>query len=68
MFHMNLTSVAAASTLGSQGSLLQQVGMSVMNMSMDADQIQGAREVAMIQSAPAPSLDPNVGTRFDASV
>ena len=40
--------------------------MLLKSLDSDAAAAQGA--INMINSAPSPSLDPNVGTRFDASV
>ena len=65
---MDLTEIAAMSSYMSQSSALQSVGYAMMDMSMNADKVQGAEMVNMINSAPAPSLDPNVGTNFNASV
>jgi len=65
---MDLTTVAAMSTQMSQAGLLQQVGMAVMDMAMDSDKMMANATAELISSAPVPSLDPNVGTLFNASV
>mgnify|MGYP000511458798 CR=1 FL=1 len=65
---MDLTEIAAMSSYMSQANTLQSVGYAMMDMSMNTDKIQGAEMVNMINSAPAPSLDPNVGINFNASI
>lgn len=65
---MELSEIANLSTTMSQASALQAVGMSVMDMALSADQQNGMATVSLINSAPRPSLDPNVGTLFNASV
>jgi|GEM_PF-3112958 hypothetical protein len=64
---MELSDIANLSTSMSQASALQNVGYAVMGMSLDADQQNGAAAIGLINSAPRPSLDPNVGTHFNAS-
>lgn len=64
---MELSEIANMSTAMSQANTLQNVGMSVMGMALDADQQNGAAAIGLINSAPRPSLDPNVGTHFNAS-
>lgn len=65
---MDFMDIANASTSMSQISALQSVGYAVMDMALDADMQEGAATIGLINTAPRPSLDPNVGTLFNASV
>ena len=64
---MDLSEIANISTSMSQAGALRDVGYAVMDMALDADQQNGAAAIGLINSAPRPSLDPNVGTHFNAS-
>lgn len=44
------------------------LGVAMLSKSLDAEAAAAQGAISMINNAPVPSLDPNVGTRFDASV
>lgn len=65
---MDPMSIASLSMSMYQTQALSQVGTAVLDMSLDSARTQGASMVSALEQLPSPSLDPNVGTRFDASV
>ncbi len=66
--HMNLAGVSM-SGMGVTGiETPNQIGVAMLSKSLDAEAAAAQGAISMINSAPTPSLDPNVGTRFDASV
>ena len=44
------------------------IDYAMLSKSLRSDEAAAQGAISMINSAPSPSLDPNVGTRFDASV
>ena len=44
------------------------VGVAMLSKALDSEAAAAQGAISMINNAPSPSLDPNVGTRFDASV
>ena len=44
------------------------IDYAMLSKSLRSDEAAAQGTISMINSAPSPSLDPNVGTRFDASV
>lgn len=65
---MNLAGVSMSASGLTTGSTQNSVGVAMLGKSLAADQQMAASTVGMIAQAPAPSLDPNVGQHFDASV
>lgn len=60
--------IPALSMALSQNQILNDVGVAMLSKSLDNMQDVGAAMVETIASAPAPSLDPNVGANFDISI
>ena len=60
--------IPALSMALSQNQILNDVGVAMLSKSLDNMQDVGAAMVETIASAPAPSLDPNLGTNFDISI
>lgn len=45
-----------------------QIGVEMLSKSLDTEAAAAQGAINMINNAPSPSLDPNVGSRFDVSV
>lgn len=60
--------IPALSMALSQNQVLNDVGVALLSKSLDNMQEAGAAMVATMEAAPAPSLDPNLGTNFDISI
>lgn len=65
---MELTPIS--SSMIEQGSKLQNVGIAVLDQQLEAFDASGVMMAEMLDSMPmpVPSLDPNVGQNFNASV
>ena len=61
---MDVGSVASMSLHMSQSNAMQDVGMAVLKMAMDADNMQGQQMAAMLES----SVNPGVGGNIDYRV
>ncbi len=60
--------IPALSMALSQNQVLNDVGVAMLSKSLDNMQEAGAAMISTIESAPAPSLDPNLGTNFDIRI
>ena len=60
--------IPALSMALSQNQILNDFGVAMLSKSLDNQQEAGASMISTIESAPAPSLDPNVGANFDISI
>ena len=65
---MNLAGVSMSASGMSTSGTQNAIGVAMLSKSLAADKQAAASTVGLIQSAPAPSLDPNVGQHFDMSV
>lgn len=45
-----------------------EIGIAMLSKSLDSEAAAAQGAISMINNAPTPSLDPNVGTRFNAAV
>ena len=60
--------IPALSMALSQRQVLNDFGVAMLSKSLDNMQEAGAAMISTIESAPAPSLDPNLGTNFDIRI
>ena len=65
---MNLAGISMSASGVTGIETPNQIGLAMLSKSLDSEAAAAQGAISMINNAPTSSLDPNVGTRFNAAV